>query len=300
MNIDFGEVLRRTWKIGWNHKVLWLYQMLPGLLSLLMLPVFFLGNPAFAPLLPEPFNQTLPIEQFLVIHIIVMAILLLPIMFLAVLVQGATTFGALEADKGVAKFGFRATIKQSLPYYWRLFGLYTLFGTIWAGAILVFMVLTIGVSFVVPLAGLCTVPMFVLIFPLALVGYSIMELAQAAIIVDDLTMQDALKKAWQMFRANILGIVLLMLMLYFAISMISSVFVFPLMVPMMFLPIWLENSADLRTPFLLVFFVFFPIMMIVMTAVQGILMAFFQSAWLLAYRQLGSGQTTAILAEANA
>jgi hypothetical protein len=142
--------------------------------------------------------------------------------------------------------------------------------------------------------------MFVLIFPLALVGYSIMELAQAAIIVEDLTMQDAIKKAWQMFRANFLGIVLLMLMLYFSISMISSIFVFPLMVPMMFLPIWLENSADIRTPFLLIFFVFFPTMMIVMTVVQGILMALFQSAWLVAYRQLGRGQAAPVLAEANA
>ncbi|MEW6405192.1 MAG: hypothetical protein AB1649_25650 [Chloroflexota bacterium] len=299
MNIDFGEVLRRTWKIGWNHKVLWLYQMLPGLFSLLAMPLFFLGNPAFAPLLPEPFNQALPVEQFLVIHLVATAILLLPIMFLAVLVQGATTFGALEADKGVAKLGFQETIKQSLPYFWRLFGLYALFGTIWAVVILVFMVVTIGVSFI-PFAALCTMPMFLLIFPLALVGYSIMELAQSAIIVDNLTMQEAISRAWQMFRANVLGIVLLMLMLYFAMSILSSLIVFPLMIPMMFLPVAFENSADIRTPFLLVFFVFFPIMIIVMTVVQGILMALFQSAWLVAYRQLGRGQVTPVLTETNA
>jgi hypothetical protein len=31
MKFDLGDVLTRMWKIGWNHKVLWLWQILPGM-----------------------------------------------------------------------------------------------------------------------------------------------------------------------------------------------------------------------------------------------------------------------------
>jgi hypothetical protein len=56
MRFDLVELLRQTWKIGWNHKVLWLWQILPSLFSILMMPFMFLANPAFGMLLPEPWN----------------------------------------------------------------------------------------------------------------------------------------------------------------------------------------------------------------------------------------------------
>ncbi len=57
MNFNFGDVLGRTWKIGWNHKVLWLWQMLPGLFAIVVYLLSFLANPTFAMFLPEPLNQ---------------------------------------------------------------------------------------------------------------------------------------------------------------------------------------------------------------------------------------------------
>src|SRR5512146_463663 len=107
MTIDFGEVLRRTWRIGWNHKVLWLYQMLPGLVGVLMMPLFVLGNPGFASFLPAPFNQTMSEPRIIILFVGATFLLMIPLMFLTVLVQGATTFGALEADKGAARLSFQ-------------------------------------------------------------------------------------------------------------------------------------------------------------------------------------------------
>lgn len=304
MNFDLGEVLRRTWKIGWNHKVLWLYQMLPGLLGALIMPIFFLGNPAFTPLLPEPFNQTVSTvdeTRFVIFTVVVTAILLIPAMFLSVLVQGATTFGALEADKGLARFSFREGIKASLPYFWRMFGLYTLFGTIWAVVIFAFMGINIGVSVLtLGLGSLCMMPMFLLLIPAFIVGYALLELAQVAIFADNLTMQASISKAWKLLRANALIVLVFMLILYIAVMLLSSIFMFPMIVPMIFLPVAIESSGDVRTPFMFVFFVFFPLMTIVMTIVQGILMAFFQSAWVVAYRHLNANPKAPVLVEAHA
>lgn len=41
MKFDLGEVLSRMWKIGWNHKVLWLWQMIPGASVIFVFPSFF-------------------------------------------------------------------------------------------------------------------------------------------------------------------------------------------------------------------------------------------------------------------
>ncbi len=303
MNFDFGEVLRRTWNIGWNHKVLWVYQMLPGLLGLLIMPIFFLGNPAFAPFLPEPFSRPMSDTntiRFVIFTMVATAILLIPAMFLGVLVQGATTFGALEADKGAGKFSFREGIKGSMPYFWRMFGLYALFGTIWAAVVFALVALNIAGSLVTFIAPVFLMPLIFLLIPFFLLGYILLQLAQAALIIDNMTMQAALARSWQMFRSNILAVVLLMLMLYVATSIISSIFIFPMMIPMGFLPFAIQSANDVRTPFALIFFVFFPAMTIVMTVVQGILMAFFQAAWVVTYRYLSGRQNTPVVVEAHA
>jgi hypothetical protein len=240
-------------------------------------------------------------EQFIIFNVVATIVLIIPTMFLSVLVQGATTFGAFEADKGRTRLSFQETIKQSLPYFWRLFGLYALFGTVWAVIVLILAIPGIGLSFLTfGLSTLCIMPMFFLLIPLLIVGYSVLELAQAAIFVDNMTMKASISKAWQMFRINWLVVVVLMLILYFGLAIISMVFVFPMTFPMMLMPVAFETSNDMRTPFMLIFFVFFPFMMLLMTAVQGILMAFFQSAWVVAYRQLDRGQNTPVFVEGNA
>jgi hypothetical protein len=48
---------------------------------------------------------------------------------------------------------------------------------------------------------------------------------------------------------------------------------------------------------LVFFFVFFPIMFLIMYVVQGILMAFFQSAWAVAYMRMSHNANTPIVVE---
>jgi hypothetical protein len=129
-------------------------------------------------------------------------------------------------------------------------------------------------------------PFFLLLIPLIIIGYSVLELAQAAIIADDRGVMDAIAHGWRLFRANALGVLLLMVILYFGLSMLSSVFVFPMMLPMMFLPFGLDAGGNFNEFFVVFFLVVFPIMFLLMYIIQGILMAFFQSAWAVAYLRL--------------
>lgn len=299
MKFDLGEVLTRMWKIGWNHKVLWLWQMLPGLFGIFIMPLMFLGNPAFAMFLPEPLNELANETWVSLAFMAAIFILMIPIMFVGIIAQLTTTYGAVKVEKGAEKLTFRELLTESLPYFWRVLGLYAIFGGAWLVIWLGFTAVTSVASIVTfGLSMLCMMPMFLLFIPLMVVGYSVLELAQVAIVADNMGTLNAISHGWKLFRANILGVVLLMIVLYFGLSILSSIFIFPMMFPMMLFPLGIDSQGNFNNLMLVFFLVLFPIMMVVMYVVQGILMAFFQSAWAVAYLRISViDPNTPILAE---
>jgi hypothetical protein len=290
MKPDIGDVLRRMWSIGWNHKVLWLYQLLPGLSSMVLLPFFILLNPAAALFLPAPWNRLAEEPWVIGLSMAGMSLLTLPIMFVATAAQLATTHGALKAERGAQQLGFRDTLTDSLPYFWRVVGLYTIFGGAWMLIIFAYMAATAAASILTfGLASICLTPFFFLLVPVAILGYAVMELAQAAIIADDMKVTDAISHGWRLFRANMLAVILLMVILYVGLSTISSVFILPMMLPMMFLPLGLGPGGDLGAVVLVSSLALFVLLFALMLVVQAILMAFFQTAWAVAYLRLNPG-----------
>ncbi|MBL8061903.1 MAG: hypothetical protein JNK32_02715, partial [Anaerolineales bacterium] len=199
MKFDLGEVLTRMWKIGWNHKVLWLWQMLPGLFFAVLMPIFILVNPGFIMLMPEPYNQYVNEPWMSLAFMGVTFIFLIPSAFLGVLVQLTTTYGAVKVEKGAEKLGFRELFHESLPYFWRVFGLYAIFFggwmVIWFGFMAVFMA---GSMLTMGLATFCFMPFFFLVIPVLIVGLSVLELAQAAIVADDMRTLDAISRGWKL------------------------------------------------------------------------------------------------------
>ncbi len=303
MKIDFGDVLGRTWKIGWNHKVLWLWQMLPGLFSIVIMPFMFLANPAFATFLPEPWNQYANETWFVAVFMGIMFILMIPIMFVSVMSQLTTTYGALKAEKGAERLTFCGLFSECLPYFWRVVGLYAIFGSVWMLFVFSFMAVTmLGAIATAGLAMICVMPLFLLLIPVITVGYSVLELAKAAIVADNMGTMKAISHGWKLFRINWLTVILLMVILYFAFSMLSSVVIFPMMFPMMLFPLGMEmgSQGDFNNFIPVIFIILFPIMFALMYVVQGILMTFFQSAWAVAYLRLNSDENTPIVvAEGN-
>jgi hypothetical protein len=288
MKFDFMEVLKQTWKIGWNHKVLWLWQLLPSLFSIAIMPFMLLGNPAFGMFLPEPWNQYANETWVMGIFMFVTFLLMIPIVFATVLAQSTTTYGALKVEKGATTLAFRELFNESLPYFWRVLGLYFIFGAAWMLLISSFMALQIfGSMLTFGLASFCFMPFFLLLFPIALAGYSVLELAQAAIIEDNMRTMDAIAHGWRLFRGNVLNVVILMVILYFALYLLSSVVIFPLMMfPMMLMPMGVESQGNFDKMMPVFLLVFFPLMFVLMSVIQAILMTFFQSAWAVAYLRL--------------
>ena len=298
MKFDFGEVLGRMWKIGWNHKVLWLWQILPGLFAGVLMPFMFIANPAFAMFLPEPWNRYANETWVMAAFVALSFIIMIPIMFVGIVAQLTTTYGAVKVEKGAEKLAFRELFSESLPYFWRVLGLYAIFGGTWMLIWFAFMAITAFSSiFTFGLASLCVMPLFLLAIQILILGYSVLELAQVAIIADNMGTMEAISHGWKLFRANWLSVILLMVILYFALTMLSSIFVFPMMFPMMLFPLGMESQGNFNNLMLVFLFVFFPIMILFMYAVQGILMAFFQSAWAVAYMRLSHNVNLPIVLE---
>ncbi|MBI5933197.1 MAG: hypothetical protein HY867_05780 [Chloroflexi bacterium] len=302
MKFDFGEALGRMWKIGWNHKILWVFQMLPMALYLLTTPVFIFANPAFSMFMPEPYSQWTKEPWAVGVLIGLSVFLLAPMFLLTSFSRTATTLGAIQVDQGAEKLSFRKLSSDSLPYLFRIAGMFLLFMAVWVAMLLAFMALMAVVTAATMGIGmLCMMPMFFILYPILFVGYIVMELTQTGIIADDLGIRDALAQGWRLFRSNILTVSVYMLILYFGMSILSSIFIFPMMAPMMAFPLSIDSSGDINQSFFVIVAVAFPLMMVFMSAVQGIFMTFFQAAWAVAYRRLTSqpNQPIVIVTETN-
>lgn len=298
MKFDLGEVLTRTWKIGWNHKVLWLWQMLPALVGIVFMPLFFIANPAFMMLMgmdTEAYWNTpwMPLGLMGL-----MFLLFIPSAFLSVMAQLAVTHGAVKAERGAEKFSFTEMFQESLPYFWRVFGLYAVFFGAWFVLLFGFNIFVSLASMVTfGLASLCFVPMFLLFIPIMLAGFTVLELAQAAIVADDMGVMDAISRGWNFFRANVLGLIILMLILYIGMTTISSFFAFPAMIPMMMLPIGFASQSEPNTIMFILFFAVFMLVFALIYLVQAILLAFFQIAWAVVYLRISRTDNSPIMAE---
>jgi hypothetical protein len=100
-------------------------------------------------------------------------------------------------------------------------------------------------------------PMFLVVLPVLAVGYSVLELAQASIIADDMGVFRAISHGWELFRKNWLTVSLLMVILYFGMTMISSTLMFPMMIPMMGFPFLMETQGAVSNLMVGAFFVVF-------------------------------------------
>lgn len=286
MKLDFGMIFTRMWKIGWRHKVLWLFQFLPFLAVIPVFPVMLLIGPGAQEFLPESLKRI--DEGWIVgISLAVLLVFFVISVLATTLAQGAATLGALKVERGAERLSFRELATESLPYFWRILGLYTIFTVGWTTLVFGMVAIpALSSTFTFGLSFLCFIPLFLLMYPIMFVGLSMLELTQVAICVEDMHILEAIAHAWRIFRANIWNLLLLDLILYLGMSTLSSLILLPIVFPIMFMPMFfIEKTENFESMFPIIMLTWFP-MIILMYAVQGILLAFKSSAWVVTYLRL--------------
>ena len=302
MNLNFGEVLARSWQITWKHKNLWLAGIIVSLLGFFAASVSLIFNPSFSSVSdPSVVQRELPSILLVNGLIIFLSILSIPVYVIAMSVP---SLGTLRVETGSERLHFTELTRGVLPYFWRILGIFLLVGLgvflvvmAFMACIVLFSLLTLGFG------AICAVPLFLLFIPLAMFVYAIMEQGISAVLVDNLGISSALQRAWELVKKNLGVIVLMSLIIYLGSMIVSMIISIPMMIPMFrFMFDMMGSEADfqslerLNRSTILWMLAFSPLYALF----QGVLLTFMQSAWILTYLRLtrATDPSQPLLAEA--
>jgi hypothetical protein len=320
MNFNFGDVLTRAWQIIWKHKVLWIFGILAGCgrggTRFSSSSRGGGGDGGFGQLPPEILNIWQTIQENLTAFIVAGCILVLLIwaitIFLSTIGKIGLIRGTLQVEEGAERLLFGQVFSESMPYFWRIFGLSLIIAL---PVLIVFAVLIAGFAALAISASngsdagtlglLGSLPLiigcFCLLIPIIFVLNMVIRQAENAIVLEDLRVVPALSRGWDVFRAN-LGPILLMAIILAVIALVIG-FVIAIPVFLIVFPAviaFAAGDAQNWTPLVLMtvgLCIYTPILLVL----NGIMIAFTESAWTLTYMRLTRPQDQApVLLEANA
>lgn len=283
MNFDIGEVLSRAWQMTWKHKVLWIIGILYGFFVSFMFPLMF--SPFLFPILMQ--NSKIDLRPLLGVMIGLIIALLLFILVLypvSVLAQTSITLGVLNANNDNSD-NLSATdlIKQSRPFFWRVLGIMLLYAVgIGLISLIIQVVLLLLTIVTLGLAALCMMPLTFLMYPLLFGSIVWMEQAMNGIIVDNMTIEDAVRQGWNLLRNNLAPFTLMALVIYFGVRIITGALMMLMMVPFFIVPFsFMEHQTN--WPILSISILWTLVLIPLFAFITGFSMIFSKSAWVLTY-----------------
>jgi hypothetical protein len=318
--MNYGEIIKKAWQITWKFKVLWIFGILAGCSSGQSGNFNFnnsfrnsgnnFTNPPTPNLPPgmmnglyrflNLFNDPTFIWKFVAIVLAVVCIIVIVEVFLSTMGRIGLIKGSAQADAGAEKLAFGALWKESLPYFWRIFWLSLLIGSPF---LIVFLVLAAGIVVaMIPLANntsngsalLILLPVFCVffcvIFILAIIVGFISIQAERAIILEDKSILDGLRRGWDVLTKN-LGPILIVWLITFVIGIVVAIIVaLPLLIVLgPFVIAFIANMNNVNfslIPWLVGFVCILCIYAPISWLLNGIAMTYLQSLWTLTYIRL--------------
>jgi hypothetical protein len=296
--MDFGDVLSRAWRIIWQHKVLWIFGILAGCGGANggasgNFRTTFQGN-ELPPGVQRFFDQfaTLPNWQIaLIVGAIVLAALVLVVLaiFFGTIGRIGVIRGTYDVEQGVARLSFSDLFNDTLPFFWRVFGLNLLVGVAGFFVVIILAVIFIFFTAITLGIGLCfIIPLICLLVPLAWLVGVIVEQAIIAIVVENLGLSDGVRRGWEVFKNNFGSMVVMALILYVGVNLIVG-FIIALPLALVISPIVLGAALGTNQALgrgLLTAAICFVLYLPVLIVLSGILRSYIESAWTLTYLRL--------------
>ncbi len=274
MNFDLGAVLTRARQITWRYKSLWLIGIVISLVSFLFAAINLAHNPAFSSFgfASEVNTQLPPIMQsnvFIILLVILSA-------FLFVIGISIPSLGTHRVEQGSENVHFGQLLLGVLPYFGRILGIVLL---VWVGLFLAILVLVGGfilLSFMTLGIGLiCALPLFIILLIGVILVYALMEQAVSAVLVDNLGIISAIRRAWELIRETPRVMTIVSLISYLVAIAAILIISIAMMIPM-------SGSTSLSRNL-----IFWTIVFLALYAgFQGFLLTILQSLWTLIYLRL--------------
>ena len=292
--MNYGDILTKAWKTIWKHKVIIWFGMLMAIPSALMgivmgaifysvteenLISFFEGNSQE----PETF-----LFIFLIFFVSMILFTILSYAMMALSFTGALK-GTFDLKEKGTTISFHELWDASLPFLWRIFGIMAIIfiGVFSFFAIIMFLgtifgAVTAGIGFI------CLTPLILLIIPLELIAFLFAAIAMTAVVIEDIGVFDALRKAKDMLKEKFWPWILMGVIVGFIVWGVSMIAMIPMqiaqfafMMPMMTEPYIQDPTAFLR-PFAILMIVMMPLMGIV----QGLSLSYANAVWVFSYIDL--------------
>jgi hypothetical protein len=301
MNFNFGEVLTRAWQIIWKHKVLWIFGILASCAQ------GGGGGNGGSGSSYQTQNMDIPpqampwlnfieknLMMIIILGIAVICIIWILAIFLGTVGRIGLIRGTAQADGGAEKIIFGQLFSESMPYFWRMFGLslivaipiIVIAGMFFAGIVVFGLSVNagndsslLGFAAMIPLMLGC----MCLFIPIMFVVGMIIRQAQNAIVLEDMSLLPALSRGLEVFQANLGPIIVMAIILAaigFIIAMVIAIPIFLVVFPTTFAFILSRGQTFFPFVFMgICLCVYMPVAIVL----RGILVAYMESVWTLTY-----------------
>jgi hypothetical protein len=312
--MNYGEVLSKSWKIVWKHKALWIFGILAGCGSggggggggSNLNYSFQQGD--LPPAMENFFRQFERIPDWqiamgIAAMVLFVLLLIVVVIFFSTIGRIGLIRGAQQADADQPRITFGSLFRESLAYFWRVFGLNLLLGI--AIFLIVGLLIAMGIVGAVATLGvllICLIPLMCLFVPLMWLVSILVEQANIAIVVENTGIIEGLKRGWQVFRDNLGTMIVMGLILILGVGLVGG-FIIGLPLILIVLPamvgVFMGTQSSLGGGLLvagLCLVAYLPIWLVL----TGILTSYTKSAWTLTYLRLTKGPAVVELAPAEA
>ena len=294
--MDISAIFKRAWEITWKHKGLWVLGILANCSSgssqtssnVSRMPQYNVSGGEFPQI--DHWLQSVPEGTWIAIGIAVIGgLILLALIFwmLAAIGNGGLIAGFQMAETGET-VTLASAFQQGFSYFWKLLAIQLILGlatlvvfvpVIFGGALMT--VLTFGIAL------LCLIPLICLLIPLGIALSIYTLLTQIALIVEELDIVAAFKRAWDVFRSNLGEVIVMGLILGVGSFIVGLILAIPFI--LMVLPfitglvVNTETSTVAGLSLTLVGILFYiPVLLLA----SGIMRTFITGSWTLTYRSL--------------
>lgn len=294
MNFDYGNILTRTLQITWKHKVFWGILTIPMLISFAIFPVMFLFLYFFEENQTTEIGALITLGFFFFTFIIVIAFTVLQVFALS-----AVTLGIVRVEKGEGSLKFIDLLQDSREYFWRQLGVFMIIQFSIGLIFTVFFAFVFAATMVtMGLASICLQPIIILLTPLMFLGIGVLEAAHTAVITENLSAWDAVKRGFEIVRDHVWKYIILTVIVYFSVTLVSSFLTFPMLIPLMGFPIFAESGSEMLMGVTALFAcIFFPVMILISVISQTLLKVSLDLTYL---RLTHKGENQVIFSETNA
>ena len=230
---------------------------------------------------------------FIVIGILLMIGLLILLTYvLRMIGRLGLIIGTSKAEDGESGYKFSGLIQESKPFFWRILGMNLLIEMLLFTAIFTIVFVAVGIAVLSFGFGIIfLIPVICLLVPIGWVIGILIEQANVALILEDLSIINALRRGWEVFQANpgnliIIGFILLLINLVGGILLFIPMFIVagPVIfasVSNLILGAKTLSLAGIVLPVIL-FILYTPVFLLA----SGIIQAYIKSTWALTYLQV--------------